>query len=104
MKLVKRSFRYYNQGYETERFINLLYILHNKTPEVVEAAVDKQIVRKLGDTQMLNNRENLVPVMVVFMGSLMGFFIVIAYVFLDKDEGGNMCLCRNTFFSLEISS
>lgn len=83
----ERSFRYYNQGYETERFVNLLYILHNKTPEVVETAVNSQNVRKLGDIQTLNNRENLVPTMVVFMGSLMGFFIVMAYIFLDKTEG-----------------
>jgi hypothetical protein len=54
---------------------------------VVAAAVENQVVTKLGDIQSLNNRENLVPVMVVFMGSLMGFFIVMAYIFLDKDEG-----------------
>jgi len=83
----ERAFRYYNQGYETERLVNLLYILHNKLPEVVEASVDNQNVRKLGEVQTLNNRENLVPVMVVFMGSLMGFFIVVAYIFLDKTEG-----------------
>lgn len=84
---LERSFRYYNQGYETNKFIDLLYILHNKTPEEVEASVDRQELRKLGDVQTLNNRENLVPVMIVFMGSLMGFFIVMAYIFLDKDEG-----------------
>ncbi|MBI9107438.1 MAG: ABC transporter permease [Spirochaetales bacterium] len=83
----ERSFRYYNQGYETDKFVNLLYILHNKTPDVLAAAVESQEVTKLGDIQTLNNRENLVPVMVVFMGSLMGFFIVMAYIYLDKDEG-----------------
>jgi hypothetical protein len=82
-----RSFRYYNQGYETDKYLNVLYILHNESPEVVAAAVENQVVTKLGDIQSLNNRENLVPVMVVFMGSLMGFFIVMAYIFLDKDEG-----------------
>ncbi len=83
----ERTFRYYNQGYETERFINLLYVLHNESPEALKIAVDKQEVRKAGDVQVLNNRENLVPTMVVFMGSLMGFFIVVAYIFLDKTEG-----------------
>jgi len=85
--LGESSFRYYNQGYETDRFVNLLYVLHNKSLDVVNAAVDNQVVTKLGDIQTLNNRENLVPVMVVFMGSLMGFFIVVAYIFLDKSEG-----------------
>jgi ABC-2 type transport system permease protein len=83
----ERSFRYYNQGYETDKYLNVLYILHNKSPEVVAASVENQVVTKLGDIQTLNNRENMVPVMVVFMGSLMGFFIVMAYIFLDKDEG-----------------
>ncbi len=82
-----RTFRYYNQGYETGRYINLLYVLHNETPDVLKEAVDRQNVTKLGNVHILNNRENLVPVMVVFMGSLMGFFIVVAYIFLDKSEG-----------------
>ena len=81
------SFRYYNQGYETDRFVNLLYILHNETPAVLKAAVDRQQVVRLDDVQMLNNRENTVPAIVVFMGSLMGFFIVVSYIFLDKAEG-----------------
>ncbi len=83
----ERTFRYYNQGYETERFINLLYVLHNDSPEALKIAVDKQEVWKAGDVQVLNNRENLLPTMIVFMGSLMGFFIVVAYIFLDKTEG-----------------
>jgi len=37
--------------------------------------------------ETLNNRENLVPVFLVFAGSLMGFFIVLAYIFYDKAEG-----------------
>ncbi len=83
----KRTFRYYNQGYETDRYINLLYVLHNETPDVLKEAVARQHVTKLDNVHILNNRENLVPVMVVFMGSLMGFFIVVAYIFLDKAEG-----------------
>ena len=81
------SYRYYNQGYETERFMNLLYVLHNETPDTLKAVSDNQVVRKLGNIEMLNPRENMVPVFTVFMGSLMGFFIVMAYIFLDKHEG-----------------
>lgn len=80
-------YRYYNQGYETERYENLLYVLHNESPDIVQAAVDGQEVTKLGKMETLNNRENLVPVVVVLLGSLMGFFIIMAYIFLDKDEG-----------------
>jgi len=83
----KMYYDYYIQGYETERMQGLLYILHNDDPSVLEEVADKQVVRKLGDVEVLNNRQNLIPAMVVLMGSMMGFFIVIAYVYLDKGEG-----------------
>lgn len=81
------SYKYYLQGYETEKFVDLIYILHNESPGVLEEAVKSQTVTKLGEIQTLTTRENLVPLIVVFMGSLMGFFIVMAYIFLDKSEG-----------------
>jgi hypothetical protein len=37
--------------------------------------------------QVLSDRENALPVFLTFNGSLMGLFIVAAYVFLDKKEG-----------------
>lgn len=81
------SYRYYNQGYESERFENVLYVLHTEDAETIKEAFDRQEVTKLGEVTVLNSRENMVPVIIVLMGSLMGFFIVMAYVFLDKDEG-----------------
>ncbi len=81
------SYRYIMQGYETERFTNVLYILHTANPEDIEAQFDQQITRQLGTVERLNNREAAVPVMITFMGSLMGFFIIMSYIFLDKDEG-----------------
>ncbi len=83
----KSLYRYYNQGYETERYENLLYVVHNEDLDILKEAFDRQEVTKLGETKILNNRENMIPIMVVLMGSLMGFFIVMAYIFLDKDEG-----------------
>ncbi|MFC1965851.1 ABC transporter permease [Chloroflexota bacterium] len=83
----KVSYKYYLQGYETDRLESLLYISHSKSPGVINAKKDRQVVRTLGVMETLNNRENLVPVFVVFMGSLMGFFIVLAYIFYDKAEG-----------------
>ena len=81
------SYTYYMQGYETDRLENLLYILHNESPDVVKAQQDKQVIRTLNVTERLNNRQNLIPVFISFAGALMGFFIVMAYVFLDKSEG-----------------
>ena len=83
----KVSYQYYLQGYETERLESLLYISHSKSPSVINAKKDRQVVRTLGVMQTLNNRENWVPVFVVFLGSLMGYFIVISYIFYDKAEG-----------------
>jgi len=83
----KVSYKYYLQGYETARLESLLYISHSKSPSVINAKKDRQVVRTLGVRETLNNRENWVPVFVVFLGSLMGYFIVMAYIFYDKAEG-----------------
>ena len=81
------SFKYYLQGYETDRLESLLYVLNNESPGVVNDRKDRQVVRTLGIAETLNNRENLVPVFLAYIGSLMGFFIVMAYIFYDKAEG-----------------
>ena len=81
------SFKYYIQGFETQRLRDLYLVIHNESPEVLEKAIDTQTIRKLDSVEILNSRQNMVPIFVVFMGSLMGFFIVMAYIFLDKAEG-----------------
>ncbi len=81
------SYTYYLQGYETQRMVDLLYVLHNEDPDVFAASFDAQEVRELGTFNLLNSRQGIVPIFLAFMGSLMGFFIVMAYIFLDKDEG-----------------
>jgi len=83
----KVSNKYYLQGYETDRLKSLLYILQNESRDVVNAKKDRQVVRTLEVMETLNNRENLVPIFIAYMGSLMGFFIVMAYIFYDKAEG-----------------
>ncbi|MFC1967678.1 ABC transporter permease [Chloroflexota bacterium] len=83
----KVSYKYYLQGYETDRLESLLYISHSVSPGVINAKKDRQVVRTLGVMETPNTRENLVPVFLVFAGSLMGFFIVLAYIFYDKAEG-----------------
>lgn len=81
------SYAYYLQGYETERLVNLLYVIHDEKSTILQTQMDRQQVRELSSAQTLNNRENILPLFITFAGSLMGFFIVMAYIFLDKDEG-----------------
>jgi len=83
----KVSYKYYLQGYETDRLESLLYISHSKSPSVINAKKDRQVVRTLGVMETLNNRENWVPIFIVYLGALMGYFIVMAYIFYDKAEG-----------------
>jgi len=44
----KVSYTYYLQGYETDRLKSLLYISHSKSPGVINAKKDRQVVRTLG--------------------------------------------------------
>ncbi len=82
------SYEYYLQGYESDRLKNLVKILHVEADEIVEAAMDKQDVRPLyTNVEILSDRENMLPSVLVFNGSLMGLFIIAAYIFLDKQEG-----------------
>jgi len=81
------SYKYYLQGFETERMVDLLSVLNLGSLDELEEASKAIEVRSLGSFTNLNNRQNLIPVFLTFTGSLMGFFIVMAYIFLDKDEG-----------------
>ena len=81
------SYEYYLQGYETQRFEEVLYILHTFAAEEIEAIQDQQSTREIGASERLNNREAVVPVFIAFSGALMGFFIIMSYVFLDKSQG-----------------
>lgn len=82
------TFEYITQGYETERYQNLLYMINRAPLASLEEAMNQQIVQEIGlEVGTLNNQESLLPVYIVFAGSLMGFFIIISYLFLDKDQG-----------------
>ena len=81
-------YRYYLQGYETQRLKNLLSVLHNIDSQLLEARFDEQPVRMLqASSAILNDKQNAIPPMLAFNSSLMGMFIMAAYVFLDKKEG-----------------
>jgi fluoroquinolone transport system permease protein len=82
------QYEYYLQGYETKKLKDLVRILHVAPDEVVEKTMDSQDVRALStDYKFLSDRENIIPSVLVFNGSLMGLFIIAAYIFLDRQEG-----------------
>lgn len=81
-------YTYYLQGNETGRLKGLLKVLHGQDDVKLFAAAENQKVERLTSGQItLTDRENMLPVFLTFNGSLMGFFIVAAYIFLDKKEG-----------------
>lgn len=81
-------YTYYLQGNETSRLKQLLLVLHAQDDAIVFPAAESQPVETLAsDLVLLSDRENLLPVFLAFNGALMGFFIIAAYIFLDKKEG-----------------
>lgn len=84
----KLHYKYYLQGYESTRLKNLYKIVHNTDVDVLIEHVDNQVVRSLSTNYgELSDRENVIPSFLTFNGSLMGLFIIAAYIFLDKQEG-----------------
>ncbi|MTI67019.1 MAG: ABC transporter permease [Firmicutes bacterium] len=82
------DYEYYLQGYESKRLKNLILIIHNVGTDTIKTVFDKQDVRPLStEYEALTDRENLIPSFLTFNGSLMGLFIIAAYIFLDKQEG-----------------
>lgn len=75
------------QGNETERYKNIAYVLHNEDIDTLSAQMEKQNIRYLGTPELLNTRQSLIPVTVVFLNGLMGIFLAAAYIFIDKGEG-----------------
>jgi hypothetical protein len=81
-------YKYYLQGYESQRLKNIISVLLNEDSDVLEQRFDAQPVRTLSaEAEPLNDRENALPPLLAFNCSLMGMFIMAAYVFLDKKEG-----------------
>lgn len=82
------NYEYYIQGYESDKFKNVLKILHVESNETIELAMDNQDVRPLATNhESLSDKDNMMPSVLVFNGALMGLFIMAAYIFLDRQEG-----------------
>jgi ABC-type multidrug transport system permease subunit len=85
---MKLGYQYYLQGYESDRLRNLYQIIHIENLDEITIEADKIEVKSLGsDYAQLNSKEISLPVILTFNGSLMGMFIIAAYIFLDKSEG-----------------
>ncbi|MHA6261451.1 ABC transporter permease [Sporosarcina sp. CAU 1771] len=82
------NYEYYLQGYESDKYKNLLKILHVESSENLEMTMANQDVRPLATNhETLSDKENMLPSVLVFNGALMGLFIIAAYIFLDRKEG-----------------
>lgn len=82
------AYKYFLNGFETARYDDILYILHTFDADIIDAVKAAQTVVVIGNsTARLNSREAVVPVFIAFSGALMGFFIIMSYVFLDKSQG-----------------
>ena len=80
------SYEYIDQGYETEKYDNVLYILHTYDIETIEGLKSQLQGTTIGTHTRLNTRQAVVPVFVTFACCLMGLFVACGYVFLDKSE------------------
>ncbi len=81
-------YTYYLQGNETEKLKDLMRIIHGENDKALYKAAENQKVVALTDGNVrLTDRENLLPVFLTFNGAMMGFFVIAAYIFLDKKEG-----------------
>lgn len=83
------SYTFYIQGYETQRVLNTVAVIHNAPTDVLMQAFDAQQVQMLhtGQQNLLSDRQNMVPSFLALNGSLMGLFFLASYIFLDKKEG-----------------
>ena len=77
----------YLQGSETQRLKNVLYVLHNESMDTLRTQIDLQSVRYLDTHEVLNTRQNMIPLVVILMNGIMGIFVVAGYIFIDKGEG-----------------
>ncbi len=75
-------------GSETDRYKNIVSSAHSgvDVDQLVEKTENHK-VRYLDSVDVLNNRQNYIPLVVVMMNGLMGMMVIIAYISVDKAEG-----------------
>lgn len=80
------SYKYINQGYESDLVRNSMYVLHTFDVDTVDAQMAKQNEVVIGTIPRLNTRQAFVPVYVTLACCMMSVFIIAAYVFMDKQD------------------
>ncbi|MBJ8326239.1 ABC transporter permease [Streptococcus pacificus] len=83
----KPQFKYFLQGYEPTQLKDLLYLLHSGESQVIPSSQATNKMKRLKTENTLNQRELMMPPLVTILGSLMGFFVMVSYIFLDKEQG-----------------
>lgn len=77
-------------GYETDRYQNIIKASHGTvdTIELVRTMeAEKESTIQLKPIETLDNRQQYVPLLLVFMNGFLGIMIIIAYISVDKSEG-----------------
>ncbi len=75
-------------GHESDKFINLIkasYGTLNSKLDLLNEIEDFETIT-LEEEQKLNNRVNLLPMLVVYVCGLMGLFVSVSYITVDKSE------------------
>ncbi len=77
------------QGYESQKFKNIIKksFITNIASQLPDYKKATNIITIDGRTEKISDRLNMLPVFLVMNSSLMGLFIIAAYIFMDKDEG-----------------
>ncbi len=83
-------------GYETSRYQNILLASHgtvDTTALLAEMETAEANTVTLSKIELLNNRENFIPPLLVMLNAMMGMMIIVAYLSVDKSEGVIKALC-----------
>ncbi|MDO5714831.1 MAG: ABC transporter permease, partial [Tissierellia bacterium] len=70
------AYEHFLQGYESGRFKNIIKVIHMESSETLEENMDALVVKpQFEDMKLLSDKENILPPVLVFNGSLMGMFL-----------------------------
>ena len=81
-------------GYETEKYKNLIKMApvdHVMLSEQLQKEADH--TEYLEEIEVLNYRENFIPVLLILLNGMLGIMVIIAYISVDKSEGVIKALC-----------
>ena len=85
----KLVYEFVLQGYENQKVRNIMEksLVSNLTSQLPSYKNTTEIITIDGGAEKLSDRLNMLPIFLGINSSLMGLFIIAAYIFMDKDEG-----------------